>query len=179
MCHLAPQWPGNWLQASEDIAESMKMLAASKKKCPNCRAGTTRRRIKRLYAPQFVHHSEIIVLLRSVAVQAAKQIYDIITQTKDKQALHLEHTNRLSKGPGGLQIKKKNLSSVSMVTEQSRPTYSFSLVSQHYSFRKLTKLVWGFVFLTMSECIYLWNGKRKANIFFAKQSQWNVWQSEL
>lgn len=85
----------------------MKMLAASKKKCPNCRAGTTRRRIKRLYAPQFVHHSEIIVLLRSVAVQAAKQIYDIITQTKDKQALHLEHTNRLSKGPGGLQIKKK------------------------------------------------------------------------
>lgn len=89
--------------------------------------------------PQLVHRSEITVLLRSAALQAAKHIYDIITQTKDKQALCLEHANRLSKGPfGRLQIKKKkiNLSTVAMVTEQSGPTYSFSLIFQDYSFTK-------------------------------------------
>ena len=129
--------------ASEAIAESMKTLAASKQKYSNCRAGTTRPRIKRQYAPQLVHHCEIIVLLRSAAVQVAKQIYDIITQTKDKRALYRGHTYMLSKGPlTGLQNKKEkgNLSSVSMVTEQSRPTYSIALVSQG-SFRKLSKLV--------------------------------------
>lgn len=100
--------------------------------------------------------------------------------TNKRQASTLSRTHEQAfKRSRWVANKKKSLSSVSMVTEQSRPTYSFSLVSQHYSFRKLTKLVWGFVFLTMSECIYLWNGKRKANIFFAKQSQWNVWQSEL
>lgn len=90
--------------------------------------------------PQLVLRPEITVLLRSAALQAAKHIYDIITQTKDKQALCLEHANRLSKGPfGGLQIKKKkkkNLSTVAMVTEQSGPTYSFSLIFQDYSFTK-------------------------------------------
>lgn len=73
--------------------------------------------------PRLVRRSEIIVLLRSAALQATKQIYDIITQTKDKHALHLEHANRLSKGPfGGLQIK--TLSTVAMVTEPSGRTYS-------------------------------------------------------
>lgn len=83
MCHLAPHCPGNWLQASKDLAESMKMLAASKRKCPNRRVGTRRRRIKRLCAPQFVHCSEIIVLL-SVPIQAAKQIYDTITRASSR-----------------------------------------------------------------------------------------------
>lgn len=93
--------------------------------------------------------------------------------TNKRQASTLSRTHEQAfKRSRWVANKKKSLSSVSMVTEQSRPTYSFSLVSQHYSFRKLSKLVWGFVFLTMSECIYLWNGKRKANIFFAKQSQW-------
>lgn len=110
----------------------MKTLAASKQKYSNCRVGTTRPRIKRQYAPQLVHRSEIIVLLRSAAVQVAEQIYDIITQTKDKRALYLGHTYMLSKGPlSGLPNEKKILS-VSMVTEQLRPTYSFSV-----SFRNL------------------------------------------
>lgn len=101
------------------------------KEYSNCRAGTAWPRIQRQYAPQLVHQSEIIVLLRSAAVQVAKQIYDIITQTKDKRALYLGHTCTLSKGSlGGLQYKKRKSSSVSMVTEQSRPTYSISLVSQ-------------------------------------------------
>lgn len=89
--------------------------------------------------------------------------------TNKRQASTLSRTHEQAfKRSRWVANKKKSLSSVSMVTEQSRPTYSFSLVSQHYSFRKLSKLVWGFVFLTMSECIYLWNGKRKANIFFCK-----------
>lgn len=75
--------------------------------------GTTRPRIKRQYAPQLVHRSEIIVLLRSAAVQVAEQIYDIITQTKDKRALYLGHTYMLSKGPlSGLPNEKKDFKRV-------------------------------------------------------------------
>lgn len=93
---------------SEGITESMTTPAASKQKFSNCRAGTTLPRIKRQYAPQLVHHWEIIVLLRSADVQVAKQIYDIITQTTDKRALYLGHTYMLSKGPlGGLQNNNK------------------------------------------------------------------------
>lgn len=81
----------------------MKMLAASKQKRPDCRAGGQRGAAsKGNTPPRLVHHSEIIIVLRSVALEAAKQIHDIITQTKDKRALHLEHANRFSKGPLGL-----------------------------------------------------------------------------
>lgn len=87
------------------------------------------------------------------------------TNKRQASTLSRTHEQAFIRSPRWVANKKKNLSSVSMVTEQPRPTYSLSLVSQHYSFKKLTKLVWGLVFLTMRECIYLWNGKRKANIF--------------
>lgn len=54
-------------------------------------------RIKRQYAPQLIHHCEVIVLLHSAAVQVAQQIYDTITQTNKKRALYLGHTYMLSK----------------------------------------------------------------------------------
>lgn len=50
---------------------------------------------------------EIIILLRSSAVQAAKEIYDIITQTKDNQALYLAH-REFQKDPLVKNEKKKN-----------------------------------------------------------------------
>lgn len=101
MCHLALWCPGNRLQASEGIAESMKTLAASKQKYSNCRTGTTRPRIKRQYAPQLVHHSEIIVAL----------LYRL--QNRFMIKLHKQKTHilyMLSKGPlDGLQNRNKKI----------------------------------------------------------------------
>lgn len=100
MCHLAAECPGNWVCTSGDICKSMKMLAASHQKCPNCQLGTTWLRIK------LCSSAEIIILLRSSAVQAAKEIYGIITQPKDNQALCLEHTE-FQKVPSLKKEKKK------------------------------------------------------------------------
>lgn len=98
---------GELLQASEGHLWINEHADGIKAEIFQLLKGQTLPRIKRQYAPQLVHHSEIIVLLRSAAVQVAKQIYDIITQTKYKWALYLGHTYMLSKGPlGGMQNKK-------------------------------------------------------------------------
>lgn len=140
MCHLAPRCPGNWLQASKDLAESMKMLAASKRKCPNCRAGDkTAENQKTVCSPVC---SSLWDNCSSKECCHTGCKTDLWYNYKSKLEIS-KHTTRLSKGPhGGLQIiiiKKKDLSSVSMVTEQSRVTRSFSLISQDCLFKKIKK----------------------------------------
>lgn len=113
---------GLWL--SKAIPESTKTTVASKQKFSNRRALSTWPGDKGQYVPQLVHQSEIIGLLRSTAVQVAKQIHDIITQTKGKLALHLGHAYMCA------QAFKGNIQAWPWKQSQSSPTSSFPVVSQ-------------------------------------------------